>query len=208
MRLLAMQNAVNTNPRLVNYENRTSDKAKKDYDFALDKIMEGIRFGHQKQLKSEDQKVVDNWIGNYWDQRITEAKSGQPTLLPDFSSPITIKGAHQIQLDNVSGKALARNGVEPDRLYITQDNKLLPVFFQYVDEFNDKGKKIGTTTKKDKNGNPIMDEELSKPIGLDQAYLSMGYRGQTKKGLGTTMSNTYGGKKEASTKHNDPLGLF
>src|ERR1044072_5020348 len=91
MRLLAMQNAINTSPRLVKYENRTSDKAKRDYDFALDKVMEGIKFGHAKQLKKEDQSVVDNWIVNYWGKRIWDAKSGQPTPFSDPNNPLTIK---------------------------------------------------------------------------------------------------------------------
>lgn len=194
MRVLAMQNAVNTNPRLVNYENRTSDKAKRDYDFALDKVMEGIKFGHAKQLKKEEQKIVDNWVGNYWNKRIAEAKAGQPTAFQDPNNPINIKGAHQIQLDNVAAKALSRNGVEPERLYITLDNKILPIFYEYQDDFDDKGKKTGTSIKKDSNGNPVIDQDYSKPIELDQAYLAMGYRGQTKTGLGSTMSGTYGGK--------------
>lgn len=194
MRVLAMQNAVNTNPRLVNYENRTSDLAKANYKFAQDKVMEGIKFGHQKQLKKEDQNIVDNWIGNYWNTRINEAKSGQPTALEDLQSPIGIKGAHQIQLDNVAAKALARNGVEPERLYVTQDNKILPVFYEYKETFDENGKKTGTSVVKDAKGNPVIDKDMSVPVGLDQAYLAMGYRGQTKKALGGTMEGVYQGK--------------
>lgn len=195
MRVMAMQNAVNTNPTLTKYEKRESDKAKMDYRFAQDKVMEGIRFGHQKQLKKEEQKIVDNWVGNYWDTRITEAKAGPATAFQDPNNPINIKGAHQIQLDNVAAKALARNGVEPERLYVTLDNKILPIFYQYQEDYDDKGKKTGTSIKKDSNGNPLIDEDFSKPIGLDQAYLAMGYKGQTKKDLGGTMQQTYSNKQ-------------
>lgn len=205
MRVLAMQNAVNTNPRLVNYENRTSDKAKADYNFAQDKVMEGLRFGHQKQLKASEQKLVDNWIGDYWDKRISEAKAGQPSVYEDRDSPLGIKGAHRIQMDNVSAKAFARNGVEPERLYVTQDNKILPVFYEYQEDYDkESGKKIGVSVKKGADGVPVVDKDLSVPVGLDQAYLSMGYRGQTKKALGGTMEGTYqGGKGKRAPKIED-----
>lgn len=199
MRLLAMQNAVNTAPRLVDYQKRTSDKAKRDYDFALDKIMEGIKFGHARQLKKEDQKVVDNWIVNYWDKRIGEAKSGQPTPFKDPNNPLTIKMAYHIDPDGVMLKALARNGRDPDDVFVTDDNKIMPVFYklQEVDVLDDNGKKIGkqTVTEKDKDGNPVIDKEYGGPMKIDQAYLSMGYRGQTKKDLGGTMTGTYNESK-------------
>lgn len=201
MRVLAMQNAVNTNPRLINYENRTSDKAKKDYDFALDKVMEGIRFGHQKQLKQQDQTLVDNWIVNYFGNRIADAKTAQPKSLSDPDDPIGRKIGYEIKPDAVLMKGLARNNIEPDAVYVTPDNKIMPVFYKYKDDYDPKtNKKIGTSIQTDVNGNIEYDKELSKPMDMDQAYLSLGYKGQTKKQLGQTMQGAYQGGGNKSNK--------
>lgn len=186
----AMKHFIANRPRLVENKLQSNLKAIKDLDWARNQVMENIKFGHQKQLKQKEQQDVDNWITGYWDQRISDAKSGPPSVYQgrDF---VGTKVAHRIDLDAVAAKALARNGVEPSELYITQDNKLLPIFYEYQDEYDASGKKIGASIKKDANGDPMPDKEYSKPISMDQAYLSMGYKGQTKKELGGTMRNVY-----------------
>lgn len=200
MRVLAMQNAVNTNPRLVNYENRTSDKAKRDYDFALDKVMEGIKFGHQKALKQQDQTLVDNWIVNYWKQRFGDVSVDKPKafVVPDPNHPLTQKTTlgKQLNPDQVMMEALKNSGVYPNEVYALEDNRIMPVFYKYKNITNDRGTVIGSDFERDANGNKVIDEDLSKPLKLDQAYLSMGYKGQTKKELGGTMSGAYQGEKE------------
>lgn len=186
----AMKHFIANRPRLVENKLQNNLKAIKDLDWARDQVMEVIKFGHQKKLKEGEQKTVDNWIAGYWDQRITDAKSGPPAVYEDRNQ-VGTKGAHQIQLDAVAAKALARNGSEPSELYVTQDGKILPIFYEYQEDYDEKGKKTGTSIKRDDNGNPVVDKEYSKPITLDQAYLSMGYRGQSKKDLGGTMRRVY-----------------
>ncbi len=61
--------------------------------------------------------------------------------------------------------------------YVTLDNKLVPIFFKY----DDKGNKITTTGKE--GGPAVVDEDYSRPYTRDQALVSMGYRGATKKQL-------------------------
>jgi hypothetical protein len=204
MRLLAMQNAVNTNPRLVNYENRTSEKSKMDYDFWKDKVMEGIRFGHQKELKEKDQKDVNNWVANYWSQRFDESYSQPPTAIMSNDPTKTLKDkfsiTRQLNTDQVMLEALKKSGIYPDQVYKTEDNKVLPVYYKYRNILDDKDKVIGTEIQLDKNGNKVIDEDLTKPMGLDQAYLSMGYKGQTKKDLGGTMRGTYKPVENKSTQ--------
>lgn len=202
----AMKHFIANRPRLVENKLQTNLKAVKDLDWARDQVMEGIKYGHQKKLKEGEQKTVDNWITGYWDQRIADAKAGPPSVYQG-SDFVGTKGAHQIQLDGVSAKALARNGAEPSELYVTQDGKILPIFYEYQEEYDDKGKKTGTSIKRDDNGNPVVDKEYSKPITMDQAYLSMGYKGQTKKELGGTMSNVYNktNNKTSTPKATHPL---
>lgn len=169
--------------------------------FGRDKAMEAIRFGHQKELKKTDQDAADSWIVDFWDNRIRDAKSNQPTPIPEPDNPLTIKMAYEVKPDAVMMKGLARNGIEPDRVYVTPDNKIMPVFYKYKDDYDEKGKKVGTSVKVDNSGNPEIDKDISKEMDLDQAYLSLGYRGQTKKQLGGTMQGTYNvNKKENKPK--------
>lgn len=208
MRMLAMQNAINTNPRLVNYENRTSDKAKADYNFAQDKVMEGLKFGHQKQLKEKEQKDVDNWIVNYWKQRFDESYSQPPTAImsndPKKSLLEKFNITRQLNTDQVMMEALKKGGVYPDQVYRTHNNKVLPVYYKYANVLDANSKVIGTEIQLDKNGNKVIDEDMTKPMELDQAYLSMGYKGQTKKALGNTMEGAYqDGKGKQTPKIED-----
>lgn len=186
------------NMKATEYKEGKDEKALLDYKFAQDKVMEGIRFGHQKQLKKEDQNAVDNWIVNYWGQRFADAKSKEPVPLPGPKTPtLTYKMGYQLDPDQVMSEALKKNGVYADEVFITGKNKILPVYYKREKVYYEDGKLAGTEIIEDENGNPVVDEILSRPMELDQAYLSMGYRGQTKKDLGGTMTGAYqGGQKE------------
>lgn len=194
----AMKHFIANRPRLVENKLQTNLKAVKDLDWARDQAMENMKFGHAKKLEADKQKTFDNWVVGYWDKRIADAKAGPPSALvsPDF---VGTKGAYKIQLDNVAATALARNGSQPSEAYVTQEGKLLPIFYEYQKDYDANGKEIGTSIKRDANGNPVVDKEYSQPVDLDQAYLSMGYKGQTKKDLGGTMTGAYGGNKQQST---------
>lgn len=181
---------------ILDHDIKTMEYEKGEDTYGRQKALEAIRFGHQKALKKGDQEAADSWIVNFWNTRIGNAKSGQPTPLPDPNNPLTIKMSYEIQPDAVMMKGLARNNIEPDAVFVTTDNKIMPVFYKYQDDYNEAGKKIGTSIKTDVSGNPEIDKDLSKPMDLDQAYLSLGYRGETKKQLSGTMQGAYGGKKE------------
>lgn len=189
-------------------ENRKATEYKMgDDDFGRQKALEFIRFGHQKQLKKGEQDAADSWIVNFWNTRIGNAKSGQPTPLPDPNNPMTVKMSYEIQPDAVMMKGLARNNIEPDAVFVTNDNKIMPVFYKYGPPLGKDGKVMDGREKEvvvrtDENGNPEIDKDLSKPMDLDQAYLSLGYRGETKKKLAGTMSDVYGGGKNKSKETN------
>lgn len=163
--------------------------------------LENVRFGHQKQLKKEDQGVLDNWIVNYWGQRFADAKSKEPVPLPGPKTPtLTYKMGYQLDPDQVMSEALKKNGIYADEAYITGKNKILPIYYKKEKVYYEDGKLAGIDIVKDENGNPVVDEALSRPMELDQAYLSMGYKGQTKKELGGTMSGVYEGAKKETNK--------
>lgn len=186
-------------------ESKKSIEYKQGEDvFGREKAMEAIRFGHQKELKKSDQAAADSWIDNFWKTRITNAKSGEPTPLFDPNKALGKTFAHEIVGDPVMMKALSRNGVEPNQVFVTSDNKIYPVFYEYKEDYDANGKKIGVSVKKDNEGKPSIDWEVSKPMDLDQAYLAMGYKGETKKQLSGTMGGTY---KEPSGKSNSKYTL-
>lgn len=195
MRYLAQRSAIDTNPTLLRYDKRTSDKAKMDYEFGQKKVLENIEFGHRKELKQDEQNKVDDWVVNYWKERFNEARTTPPKAItsddPRNQLANRFKIMHQLNPDQIMMEALKKSGVYPDDVYVTKDDKLLPVFYKYKNITNDKGTVIGTEVERDKKGKKIIDEDLTTPMGLDQAYLSMGYKGKTKKDLGGSMSDVY-----------------
>ncbi len=187
---------------ILDHDVRNVKYEKGENEYGKQLALENLRFGHQKTLKKEDQKVADDWIVNYWNQRFNDAKTtpakGITSDDPNNYLASRFKVIHQLNPDQIMMEALKKSGVYPDDVYVTQDNKLLPVFYKYKNVVNAKGTVVGTEVEKDKKGKKIIDEDMTNPLGIDQAYLSMGYKGQTKKGLGSTMQNAYeGGKKES-----------
>lgn len=181
---------------ILDHDVKTMEYQKGENTYGRELAMENIRFGHQKQLKKEDQNLLDNWVVNYFGNRIAEAKIGQPKSLSDPDLPLGARVGYEIKPDAVLMKGLSRNGIEPDAVYVTPDNKIMPIFYKYKEDFDDKGKKIGTSIQTDANGNVQYDKDLSKPMDIDQAYLSLGYKGQTKKQLGSTMQSAYQGSQK------------
>lgn len=193
---------------ILDHDIKTMEYQKGEDIYGRELAMENVRFGHQKQLKKEDQNILDNWVVNYWNQRFNDAKAEQPKAIiaPDPNNPLTykFKVVKQLNPDKIMNEALQNSGVYPNEVYVTEDNKVLPVFYKYKEDFDEKGKKIGTSIQVDANGNKVVDEELTRPLNLDQAYLALGYKGQTKKELGGTMTGAY--KGTAKDKYPLPAG--
>lgn len=207
----AMKYAVDNRPRLVENKLQDNKKAIMDLNWERDKVMEGIRYGHQKELKKQEQEAVNNWIVGYWDQRITDAKSGRPATMYDHNAPLGMRLTYKVKPDAVMMKGLARNGQEPDEVVVTDDNKIIPVFYKYGAPKGPDGKVIEGREKEvvvqtNPEGNPIIDDDYSKPMDIDQAYLSLGYKGQTKKQLQGTMEGAYNKKEASKEKYPLPEG--
>lgn len=196
MRVMAMQHAINTNPTLAKYQNRTSEQAKMDLQFARQKQMEAIRHAnsrdlidYKKKIDPNDSELNNTWIDNYIDKSIDEAKSSNQNLRNVYT-PHTSTLAHEVKGDIFLSKSLMRGNNEPDKIYVTKDGKIWPIFYKYATDIDKNGNQIKGTSvvKKNEKGDPIVDEDLSQPMTRDQTKLALGYKGQTKKELGKTMS--------------------
>lgn len=205
MRIMAMQNAVNTQPRLVNYENRTSEKAKADLAFARDKEMQRIRhmdardlIDYKKKIDPNDAELNNTWVDTYWQNLIDKARSDKKKKMVVYT-PNTSMQAYEISADPILMKAFTRgagkNATEPDKMFVTEEGKIMPVFYKYKE---DPQTKVVSVVKNEK-GDPVVDTDYSQAMDIDQAKLALGYKGQTKKQLAETMSG--GGKKAASKQY-------
>lgn len=197
MRLLAMQNAVNTSPRLVNYENRTSEKAKMDLQYARDKEMAALKqknakelIQYKKDIDPNDKDLNDLWVTTYVGKLKDEALSKSPSPYK-YSSGAT-KQEYDIPVDPVLGKALSVGNVEPDAVRVDKDGKFRRVFYKRYQKGDvmPAGKSEGDIITTG-NGNAAVDETLSRPqLTQDQIELALGKRALTGKQLNKQMVNT------------------
>lgn len=146
---------------------------------------------YKKEIDPNDTQMNNTWIEGYYSNRIDDAKKGKPTTFQDPDNPLTMKVGYEMKIDPIAAKAFERGGHQPETWYVTADNKILPIYYEYQETFDKSGKKTGVSVKKDSSGQPVIDKDYSKPMDLDQAFLTMGYKGQTKKDLGSTMGKTY-----------------
>lgn len=207
---LAMNYAINNEPKEgtpVFRENKAAVMAAQE---AKDRRMTALRHANAKELiqyrkdiDPNDTELNNVWVEQYFDKRISDAKSDSSNKRMVYT-PNTKKFGYEISGDPILMKAFSRNGNEPDRLYVTEDNKIWPIFYKYGPEKDKDGNSIAKTSvvKKNDKGDPVVDEDYSKPVALDQAYFTLGYKGQTKKDLGKTMDATLAKKNATSKSYN------
>jgi len=206
---LAMKYAISSEPKQGTPIYRQNLKAVKDLDYARDLEKERIRHAnardlieYRKKIDPNDTDLNNTWIETYIGNRISAAKSDPNNLHVIYNSQspnLNVKG-YFIKPDAVMMKAFTRgagkDAVEPDRIYVTEDNKIMPIFYKYS-----KDEKGNVSVAKNKAGHPLIDEDYSQPMDIDQAMLTLGYKGQTKKQLSETMSGN-----GAKAKHPLPAG--
>lgn len=206
MRVLAMQNAVNTNPRLVNYENRTSDKAKTDYNMNKSLILARVNHGYRDaeiklrdELKGKDESQQNEIMDDLYDQVKKDALSskvpyrpatGQPYDQYEMKANATIKDLFSVTDGN-------GHKVQPDVLRFSKDFKTVtPVFFEHsYDE------KLNRTEEvvKNKKGESEVNSNLSKPI-LESEFKQMWMKEIM--GAGAYGKTLKSGKKEKAPQIN------
>lgn len=202
MRLLAMQNAVNTAPRLVDYQKRTSEEAKMAAKYANDLKMQAIKQANaedlirlKKDLDPNDQQLNDLWVTSYVDKLKEDALQRRPTPYKYGSG--TVVEEFDIPVDPVLGKALSVGNVEPDAVRVDKNGKFRRVFYKRYEKGDvmPEGKDIGDI-KSGPTGNAAVDETLGRAqLTQDQLELALGKRALTGKQLNKQMSNTVN-KKE------------
>lgn len=208
MRLLAMQNAVNTSPRLTGYQNRTSEKAKMDLQFAREKEMAALKQRNAKELiqfkkdiDPNDKDMNDLWVTTYVDKLKNEA-AGRPTTSYKYSSGQTVE-EYDIPVDPVLGKALSVSNVEPDAVRVDKDGKFRRIFYKRYQKGDQipSGKSEGDIIT-GPGGKSAVDEILSRPqLTQDQVELALGKRALTGKQLNKQMVNTVSGSKSPDRKY-------
>lgn len=213
MRLLAMQNAVNTEPRLTDYQKRTSEKAKMDLEYARQLKLQAIKkadakelMRFKKDLDPNDAEMNDLWVGQYLDRLKTGAKGTAPYEYQYGGGKKVYE--YNIPVDPVLGKALSISNVEPDAVRVDKDGNYRRIFYKRYQEGellpNGKPAPAGEL-KQDKSGRVEVDETLSRnKLSEDQVALALGYRGQTKKDLSKTMQSNL--NKGGKAKYPLPAG--
>jgi hypothetical protein len=186
--------------------NRKATEFKESEDvFGRQKAMEKLRVGDELWLAQQKAKIppkdveMNNaWLEGYWRNRIVPAKLGEPTPFHDPNNPVQMKLGYELKPDKVMLDALSRDGRQPEAVYVTDKNEIQPIFYEYEETHDEKGKKTGVRVKTDENGQPVPDKDLSKPMDLEQALISTGYKTLSKgKKFAATMSNIVGeGAKE------------
>lgn len=197
----AMRYAIANEPKEGIPQYRQNLKAVKDLEFARQKQMEGIKHANsrdliefRKKIDPSDTEMNNTWVVNYLTKRMGDAFTGGKKQA--IYGGKTVNGAgYVINPDPIMMKAFSRNGQEPDRIYVTEDEKIWPIFYKYGAPTDKDGKVIAGREKEsvvqtNSAGHPLVDEDYSQPMQLDQAALALGYKGQTKKQLAETMSGT------------------
>lgn len=133
---------------------------------------------YKKEIDPEDKDMNNVWYQSYLDNVINDAKQSGERRNYYESGGKSIAYYNVINPDPFLMKSFARGGSEPERLGITDDGKIIPIFYKYT-----KDGVVKHTEGPDK-GRPQVDMDMSRPMTYDQALVNMGYRGRTKKQLG------------------------
>jgi hypothetical protein len=158
----------------------TEYKEGKD-DFGLAMFMEKLKHAnakdlirYKKEIDPDDKDMNNVWYQTYLDKVMNTAKQSGELRHMYQSDGKSLGYFNMIDPDPFLMKAFSRRNTEPDKLGVTQDGKIMPIFYKYT-----KGGVV-----KDKSGNPVIDQDDSRPMSYDQALVNIGYRGRTKKQLG------------------------
>jgi hypothetical protein len=202
----AMKYAISNEPKPGKPQIVQNLKAVKDLDWARQLQMQAIKNADARGLVELKKKLDpnDTDIQNVWYQAHLDRLIGDANANKERHHVYTTKGRslyyyNAINPDPFTMKAFARNGREPDRIGVTESGQVIPVFFKK----DEKGEKI--TLGKDGTGSPVIDEDDSKPMSYEQALISLGYRGATKKQLSSDLK---GKIKSPSPKDSDPIRIF
>jgi hypothetical protein len=154
---------------------------------------------YKKKIDPNDTQLNDTWANSYRDKLFDEAKSTPLVAVSEGTQSGNKIYGHRVPLNKVLVDALTIGKDIPDRVYITDDNKVLPIYLHY----DDKGKPIQTSK------GAAINEDLSRPISDVQFAVQLGAKNATGKAKAKEIKAALsGGAKPATKLKNDPLGLF
>lgn len=182
-------------------------KAIEDLKFDRAKQMEAIKQGNRedlirlkKQINPSDTELNNVWYQGYLDRLTKDAKeTGEKRHAYLSKSGKSLFYYDVIKPDAFTMKAFAREGVEPDKIGVTEGGDIVPIFYNYVKDANGNAsieKLKGTQT-------PVINNQLSQPMSYEQALVNLGYRGSTKKQLDKQMQNLKPQPKEQNVDINE-----
>ena len=176
MRLLAMQNAVNTQPRLSAYQNRTLEKAKEDFNLNKSLILARVNHGYRDaeirlrdELKnkgeSEQNDIVDELYDNLKEDALKNPKQYKPAKGEPYSQ-YSIKATEPIKkmfaVQDAKGHL-----IYPDDIRYSKDlQNVVPIFYEHYED--KKGNRLPDVIVDDK-GVAKVNADYSKPI-LEQEF--------------------------------------
>lgn len=171
MRLLAMQNAVNTQPRLSAYQNRTSEKAKEDFNLNKSLILARVNHGYRDaeirlrdELKnkgeSEQNDIVDELYDNLKEDALKNPKQYKPAKGEPYSQ-YSIKVTEPLK-NMFAVKDAKGHSIYPDDIRYSKDLQyVVPVFYEHYED--KKGNRLPDVITDDK-GTAKVNADYSKPI--------------------------------------------
>jgi len=146
---------------------------------------------YKKSIDPSDADVNNVWYQTYLDNVMNDAKAGGELRHMYTSDGKSLGYFNMVNPDPFLMKAFARRNTEPDKLGVTRDGKIIPIFYKYTKE----------GVVKDAKGNPVIDQDDSRPLTYDQALVNLGYRGATKKQLGKDMTQAQSAPKSINRKY-------
>lgn len=206
MRLLAMQNAINTTPRLSGYQNRTAEKAKMDIQFSNQKELALLRHGYTEDeirlrddLKNKDEDEQNSIIDEKYKEVKQDALNNPRPYKPLKGEPFSqysIKVTEPIRR-MFAVKDAKGHEIYPDDVRYSKDQKyVVPVFYEHYVSKDSKGNETRLPQPIiDEKGNASVDPSLSKPI-LESEFKErwkkelLGVQGYNKSLKGTSKPKT------------------
>lgn len=182
----AMKYAISNAPKEGTPVFRTNEKAKSDLEFARKKQLMAIQHANAKELikykkdiDPNDQELNNIWYQSYLDKVMSEAKKdGERHHMFNPSNGKSILYYNMAKPDPFLLKSFSIGNNTPDRIGVSEAGELIPIFFKYDNKGN---------VTKTKDGDPVIDDDYSRPMSYEQALINVGYRGSTKTGLMKTM---------------------
>jgi hypothetical protein len=208
---LAMNYAINNEPKQGTPVFRENKRAVMDAQEAKERRMLALRHSNAKELiqlrkdiDPSDTEMNNTWVESYMQQLADQAKkSGRFEYKYKDGRRVY---EYDIPVDPVLGKALSEGNVTPDAIRIDEDGNFRRIFYKRYGKDEKEGKQEGDI--KEVNGRIAVDDVISgKKLTPEQVALALGYRGQTKKQLEETMQSVLKGgqPKQESKKAKYPL---